>query len=121
MRLARCDANAVHGQPNCEAYIEIGYALALLGRYQEAEPACQSAINAQPTYYKPYYDAGLFSYEMRDFAAAEKRWLKAVRLNPSHTRARVVPRLRVPANRQNGTGTAAGATESCHTQNEGRN
>jgi len=87
--IADCRRAAELDPHDCEAYIEIGYALALLGRYQEAEAAFQSAINAQPTYYKPYYDAGLFSYEMRDFAAAEKRWLEAVRLNPSHTRAKV--------------------------------
>src|SRR5262249_7703284 len=87
--IADCRRAAELDPHDAEPYIEIGYALALLHRYQEAGAAVQSAINAQPTYYKPYLDAGLFSYEMRDLSAAESRWLEAVRLYPSHTQARL--------------------------------
>ena len=72
-----------------EAWIAMAYALFYLGRLPETEAAFRSAIAAQPGYYKPFVDFGLYYYELRDFARAEQQWAEAYRLAPGLTRARL--------------------------------
>ena len=67
----------------------VAISLSKLKRMNEAEVAFQNSIAIQPSYYKPYIEAGLFYQEQRRYGDAERMWLKAVELNPSHTRARL--------------------------------
>ena len=72
-----------------QAFISMGNALYYVNRMKESEAAFRAAFAAQPGYYKPYLDAGLFYWENKDFAKAESDWREAVRLNPTQNRARL--------------------------------
>src|SRR5687768_15637103 len=46
--------------PTAEAYACLGWALSLLGRYEEAIHCCHSAIALDPDYGNPYNDIGAY-------------------------------------------------------------
>ena len=87
--LADCKRASELAPNDSEAFIEMAISYYVTHRPHEAEAALQSAISAEPGYYKPYLDAGEFYSKLRDLASAERFWLKAVRLGPGQTRARL--------------------------------
>jgi len=72
-----------------QAALGIAWALAYIGRNQEADVAFQAAMAVQPLYFKPHLDAGVFYWEAGNAAAAERHWLESNRLDPKHTRAKL--------------------------------
>ena len=87
--LGECQRAAALAPNDSEAFIQMGYIYYMIQRPHDAEAALLSAISAEPEYYKPYLEIGLFYFKQRDLASAERYWLKAVRLGLGQTQARL--------------------------------
>ena len=67
-----------------EAYIQLALALGPLGERQAAQEALWQAASLAPSDARPFYEAGLLWLEGKQYAEAQKQFLRALQLNPRY-------------------------------------
>ena len=70
-----------------DAHHNMGYALEVQGRFDEAVEYYENALVLAPQLAPLYVSAGRTYYQLRDFETAEKRFKEAIRLNPGDPEA----------------------------------
>lgn len=75
---------ALQDFPNNDIILNnLGYAQALIGRYDLAIPTLNSALTANPSNASVYLNLGLIYYNLSSFNNAVSNWEKALSLNPN--------------------------------------
>lgn len=64
-----------------DAYAALGFTYCNLGRYKDAQPNLQKAIEHNPNNYEAYNWLGFCRYKAEDFEAATKYYSKAIEIN----------------------------------------